>query len=362
MTIPNDNISQFIQEITPHAQIPLLRIVLLDQNDKFLHEFSVRGGGRFKGDFLPQFYEGDSGQETFIPNIYNATTIKVYTPQQLTGVSLEQVFRDNNNVCVFQSIRNKFQELPPSNCIKTIQNRRYRLNQVNKEELSYPNGVSADQLEELANKLKVKFVLTDVLNNITHEYGKSRQIEVKLTNTRKDHVDYLTSKEPQEVTQEYLDTLLQQLRETKQHYLIRNSTSKITNISTPQNNYVLANPNRELLKQMNQQIKDAHYDALKYPELNSFVKYGRVVNSTFLSISPFTQDTKLYDMKQAYTKHAECPFYEGFLYQIQQYRSTNKIHGLGIYQFTLHTDTEFSRMFGLVKDNTYILPSPEIKY
>jgi hypothetical protein len=352
----------FFDDIRPYANEPDLRIVLTDANDKFLHEFSVRGGGSFKADFMPQFYEGGSGDATFIPSLYNAATMRIYTPQQLVGINLEQVFRDTNNYCVFHAIRKKFADLPASDIKKTNQNRQYRLNQINREALNYPNGVRADQLQELADKIKVKFVLTDILSNTTQEYGKARQIEVKIINTRKDHVDYLTSKEPEEVSQSFMDALIKDLRDNDEHYVIRNSTHPITNISTATHNYVVRNPDQELINEMNKQIKDCRYDALKYPDLNDFVKRGRIVNSSFVHFEDFTENTKLYDMKQAYTQHKECPFYEGFLYQIQQYRTTDRIHNTGIYQFTLHTDTAFSRMLGLTKDNTYILPSPEIKY
>lgn len=354
--------TNFIREITPYANEPELRIVLTDANDKFLHEFTVRGGGRFKTDFLPQFYEGPSGQETFIPNRYGASQMRLYTPQQLEGINLEQVFRDDNNVCVFEAIRRKFAELPPSQVKKTNQNRRSRLNKVNQVELDYPDGVRADQLEELADKVKVKIVLQDVLKNTTQEYGDSRQIEVKIVNTRKDHVDFMTSKDPEPVSREFLDEHIKHLRDTNQHYVVLNSTQTITNISTAEHNYVLDNPDNELLQEMRQQVKHCRYDALKYPELNEFLKRGRVVNSSFLSFEDFTEDTKLYDMKQAYTKHEECPFYEGFLGQVQQFRSIDSMPFTGVYQFTLRTDTPFSVRVGLIKDNTYILPSPEIKY
>ena len=354
--------TNFIREITPYANEPELRIVLTDSTGTFLHEFTVRGGGRFKTDFLPQFQEGPSGQETFIPNLYGASQMRIYTPQQLQGFDLEQVFRDDNNVCVFEAIRRKFAELPPSQVKKTNQNRRSRLNKVNQVELDYPNGVRADQLEELADKVKVKIVLQDVLKNTTQEYGKSRQIEVKIVNTRKDHVDFMTSKDPEPVSREFLDEHIKQLRETNQHYVVLNSTQTITNISTAEHNYVLDNPDSELLQEMRQQVKHCRYDALKYPELNEFLKRGRVVNSSFLSFEDFTEDTKLYDMKNAYTKHEECPFYEGFLGQVQQFRSIDSMPFTGVYQFTLHTDTPFSVRVGLIKDNIYILPSPEIKY
>lgn len=359
------DLQSFLTGITPFAKQPELRVVLLDSKDKFLHEFTVRGGGRFKGDFLPQFYDGPSGQETFIPNQFGASQIRVYTPQQLTGVNLKQVFRDdpgNNNICVFEAIRRKFAELPESENKKTNQNRKYRLNKINQVEKDYPDGVRADQLEELAHSIKVKFVLQDVLKNTTKEFGTARQIEVKITNTRKNHVDFLTSNDPEQVSQDFINNHLAYLRETKQHYLIRNSTQNVTNLSTTEHNYVLENPHAEMMKYMNGQVKHCRFDANKYPSLNDFTKRGRVVNSSYSHFQDFTENTKLYDMKAAYTKHRDCSFYEGFLGQVQQFRSIDHMPFVGIYQFTLHSDTALSRRMGLIKDNTYILPSPEIKY
>lgn len=352
----------FLTGIVPYAQEPELRIVLLDSNNKFLHEFTVRGGGSFNRDFLPQFYEGESGQETFIPNRYGASQIKVYRPQQLVGINLQQVFRDSNNLCVFEAIRRKFAELPESENKKTNQNRRSRLNKVNQIEANYPDGVRADQLEELADKVKVKFVLQDVLKNTTKEFGKARQIEVRITNTRKNHVDFLTSNDAEEVSQEFINDHLAYLRETKQHYLIKNSLQHVRNLSTAEHNYILENPHAELMKYMNAQVKHCRFDALQYNDLNEFTKRGRVINSSYLHFQDWTENTKLYDMKAAFTKHADCPYYNGFLGQIQQFRSIDHIPFTGIYQFTLESDNAFSRMFGFIKGNTYILPSPEIHY
>ncbi len=358
----DDDKARFIQAIYPFRDEPELRIVMTTATGAFIGEFSVLGGGRFNKDFLPQFYNGPSGSATFIPSQNGASLIQVYRPQTLQGINLQQTFRDNNNICVFEAIYKKFQELDEPKTKKTAQNRQSRLNKVRREEVNYPDGVRADQLEDLANEIEVRFVLCDVLGNTTAEYGKARQIVVKILNTRKDHVDFLTSNDPIPVTEAFLNEKLFSLREAKEHYVVKNSLQTITNLSTPEQNYILDNPDAEVLHYMNDQVKHCRYDALQYPELNEFLKKGRLINSTYLHFQDWTPDTKLYDMKQAYTRHADCPFYEGFLSQIQQYRSTDKIHAPGIYQFKLHTDTEFSRRVGLIKGNSYILPSPEIRY
>jgi len=367
ITIPyEDNYQSFVETLRDNIFAPYknkeLRVALL-KNNKLVHEFTVQNRGSFKNDILPQFYEDYQDQQSFLPNIYNADKILIFTPKQLEGIKLEQVFKDSpNSICVFQSIIKKFDDLPEAKTKKTEQNRRSRLNKVLKVQEEYPNGVQQSQLPEIAEKCNVKIVLQDVLNNEIQEYGTARQIVVNITNTRKDHVDYLTSKEPAEVTQEEMNQLYQQVKQSNEHYVIKNSTTEIKHLQTIHGTYIVPNPDQELFNQLNNQIKDASFDALKYPELNDFTKAGRIINSAPLVFQPFNEHTKLYDMKNAYTKHDHCPFYEGFLHQIQQFRSTNKIIQTGIYQFKVLKDHPFSRAFGIHQDNLYILPSPEIKY
>lgn len=344
---------------TPHKNKEL-RVALL-RNNKLVHEFTIQNRGKYKTDVLPQFYEDYTDPTSFLPNIYNADQILVYKPQQLEGVRLDQIFRDSpNTICVFESILRKFDELPEAKTEKTNQNRRSRIKKVQKLQKEFPNGVKESDLPYLAKELSIKIVLQDVLNNIIQEYGNARQIVVKITNTKKNHVDYLTSKDPIPVSPEEINTIYNTIKD--EHYVIKNSTTEIKHLQTINGTYIVEDPDQEIINQVNQQLKDSAFNALEYPELNEFTKAGRVINSSPLVFEPYQPNTKLYDMKHAYVNHFSCPFYEGFLNQIQQFRSTNKIQTTGIYQFTVLEDHPFSKKFGIHKDNTYILPSPEIKY
>ena len=346
----------------PGYQNRELRIIYL-RNNRFQHEQILFPGQNFKKNVLRQFYLQGSDEQEFIPDIYDADKILIYRPQQLQGKSLEQIFRDSpNTICVFEAIKKKFDDLPEAKTKKTEQNRQSRLNKIYKVQQEYPNGVKQSQLEEIAEKCNVKIVLEDVINNGLQEYGTARQIVVRITNTRKDHVDFLTSQEPEEITQDEMNQIYNKVKESKEHYVIKNSTQEIKHLQTIHGSYVVPNPDQDILNQHHRQIKYSYFDALKYPELNEFTKAGRLINSTPLIFKPFTDQTKLYDMKNAYTKHQDCPFYEGFLNQIQQFRTTNKIIDTGIYQFKILKDHPFSKSFGLHQDNLYILPSPEIKY
>lgn len=339
-----------------------LRIVYL-RNNRFQHEQTLLPGQKFSRDIVRQLYLEGYEEGDFIPDLYDATKILIYKPQQIEGKPLEQIFRDSpNTICVFEAILKKFDDLPEAKTKKTEQNRKSRIKQVHLLQTKYPNGVKQSQLEDIAEELKIKINLQDIINNTTYEYGIKRQINVNITNTRKNHVDFLTSQEPQEVTQEQMNQIYNQVKESNEHYVIKNSTSEIKHLQTIHGSYVVPNPDQEILNQHHSQIKYSYFDALKYPELNDFTKAGRIINSTPLVFKPFTSTTKLYDMKNAYTKHQDCPYYEGFLNQIQQFRQTHKIITTGIYQFKILKDHPFSKSFGLHQDNLYILPSPEIKY
>lgn len=354
----NGDYNAFINWIHPFHQQDV-RVALL-RNGRLVHSFIVRGERNFKLRYLSQWFEGPSDDGTFLPNMYRADEIRIYRTEDVTPQELRQVFRDSNNQCVFRSLERKLTSMPPSLCKKTQYNRQSKLNTIERLKEQYPDGVQESDLSTIAHELKAKFILDDVLNNTVQEYGKSTKLVIHLTNTRKDHVDYMTDKEPIEVSQEEMNELFRVHKHD--HYVVKNRLYPLRTLSTPNGTYIVKNPHQELLSSLNEQIKHAWLDANKHSVVADFLLAGNLINSQILQLEPLTSNTRMYDMKKAYTQFKQCSHYEGFPNQIQIFATTNKLHSPGIYQFTLHSDTPFSRKFGLIKNKSYILPSPEIKY
>jgi len=363
---PSDYIT-FASSILPQFEDSYETKVVLLKKKKYITEFSVYGklgSGKYH-DFLKQFFEGATGEDNFIPNIYNADKILLFKPKKVEGVNLKQVFRNNpTNNCVFIPIRNQINEILQENLSKPTK-RKYQqmLNQLNQEEASFPNGVPQDELVPLSKRLGFRIELTDILGQTFVENGaKNTKAKIKLINTRANHVDNYTDESEQSITPKEMKTLYTSLRKSNDFYLIYNDTDTIRKIKTLNGTFTIEDPDQPLLNEMNEQVRSAGIDAIQHPELNYFLKEGRLINSYVVKFREFTDNVKCYDMKHAYSQYKTAPNYEGFPYLIHQFRPTDKIHTPGIYEFIVETSTPLSKLFGITADNTYILPSPEIKW
>ena len=68
------------------------------------------------------------------------------------------------------------------------------------------------------------------------------------------------------------------------------------------------------------------------------------------------------DMKKAYTKAEYCSHYKGYLGKITDFRKTDKIMGLGIYQINnINNIPDIIQKLGVLHDNN-CYPSPELEY
>jgi len=316
-----------------------------------------------KNDWIAQLFEGPSDEANFIPELFGADEVRVFRGQQLVGRNLQQVFRDNEtNTCFFDAVRRCIGvRIENAKTKKTQYNYKTKLNQLSKFERKYPNGVSVSDIGEIAVAMGFHIEIEDILHKVLHTFGHpNHSIKIVLTNTRVNHIDLLTNQESIKVTAEELDKIVQ-LNRNKFH-IIRNGTNPPNNIETSDGCYVLDNPDQELIDEVNDQIRHCRYDALQYPELNEFLRAGRVVNSETLKFDEYTDSTKLIDMKNAYTNHTSSPFYEGFLYQVQQFRPVDQIVGVGFYKVEVGQVNEFCIRLGMKCGQVLVMFSPEIRY
>lgn len=316
-----------------------------------------------KRDWIAQWFEGPSDAETFIPELFGATEVRGFRGAQLVGRTLQQIFRDNEtNTCFFDAVRRCVNDkIENAKTNKTQRNYKTKLNRLAEFELKYPNGVSVSDIGEIAVALGFHIEIEDILHTKLHTFGHpNHSIKIVLTNTRVNHIDLLTNQEPVKVTAAELDKIVE--KNKNKFHIIRNGTNPPNNIETVDGCYVLDNPDQELINQVNDQVRHCRYDALQNPELNEFLRLGRVVNSETVKFDDYTSSTKLIDMKNAYTTHTSCPFYEGFLGQVQQFRPVDRIVGVGFYKVEVGQVNEFCEKLGMKYGQVLVMFSPEIKY
>jgi hypothetical protein len=319
---------------------------------------------RLNTEWKAQWFDDYAGDpDSFIPGLFGADEVRGFRGEQLVGRNIQQVFRDNESgTCFFDAVRKCVMEkIENAKADKTRSNYKTKLKQLNKFEKKYPSGVSVSDIGEIAVELGFHIEIEDILHTKLHTFGKPQHsIKIVLTNTRVNHIDLLTNQEPVKVTAAELDYIVQ--KNQKKFHIIRNGTNPPNNIETIDGCYVLDNPDQELIDKVNDQIRHCHYDALQYPELNEFLKLGRIVNSETLKFDEYTSSTKLIDMKNAYTNHTSSPFYEGFLYQVQQFRPVDRIVGVGFYKVEICSVNLFCSRLGMKCGQVLVLFSPEIKY
>lgn len=357
---PINDYNAFLQDALPHREETLQVFVL--QRGRQVGQITITPR-RTNQDWKLQWFQGNSSEELFTPLMMGGDELVAYRGEELQGRRINQWFRDSEtNTCVFDAARKVvLEKMENAQTKKTRQNYQSKLNQLNELSLQYPDGVSLEDLETIAAQLKWHIEVEDILHQSIQKFGKAQHgIKLTLTNTRMNHLDLFTNHSPIYVSQEELNKVVQENKE--KHYIIRNNPDNPTNIETLDGFYMIEDPDKELIDSVNAQVRHCRYDALKYPELNDFLLAGRIVNSETLMLSPFTSETKLIDMKHAYTNHSKCPFYEGFLSQVHQFRPINRIVNVGFYEVQVQKTIPFAEKLGLIQDLQLVLFSPEIKF
>jgi hypothetical protein len=360
----NGDYQHFVSKVLPYQYEPEMEVVLLRKYNRFETAFTVVNKDKLP-DYLRQYWEGDSGSGWFIPDAVKATKILLFKPEKVRGVSMKQTFRESvQNNCVFVPIRNELDRILKET-MSAPTRRKYQtiLYQLSQEELSYPNGVPQDEIVPLSQRLGVRIQLTDILGNTFIENGsKNAKAQVRLQNTRENHVDNYTDNRITEMSSQDIKALYTELKNTNQFYLIYNNTDEITTLKTLNGTFKVPNPDKPLIDDMNLQIRSSYIDAIKYPELNRFLREGRQINSYMVLFKPIQADVKCWDMKNAYAQYSSSPNYQGFPYLLHQFRTIDTMPSIGIYEFIIDSSTPLSRLLGLFTDNTYVLPSPEIEW
>ena len=360
--LKNVDWQDLVDENNDLFEIPELRVAVTNNRGKYLFGFTVYARPTIHQWYM-QFFEGDSGAESFIPDKEGGKRIQFFRPDQITSRKLKQIFKLNDDSnCVFVALRQRFNALLSNAKTKTLINGYKRLlRMVDDEEERYPNGVPEDSMQELADELAICIIIKDAIGQEQNRYTSAKpNCTVELTNTRAHHLELVNHDQIIEVD-DVVETL-HRLKENNEYYVIINDTKNPRRIKTKEGILTKISPDDDEVQLFMAQFNYAQVDAKKYPELNLFTANSRHIHSSPLVFQDFTPNTKLYDMKQAYLQYKETKYYEGFLTVIQQFRKIDHIISTGIYKFKVIEDIPFSRKFGIRKDDEYVMVSPVIKF
>jgi hypothetical protein len=298
-------------------------------------------------------------------------------PSKITKKALIQQFRDGEVHCVFTPILNKLGAMLES-CESDSRKKRLgqRIKAIQKYEVEYEKGVPEDKMEEIYKVAGLKMTRYDVMNNETIVYNKDGKVgALRTKNTRVNHIDEVVVDCDYEiVSNERMKEIYESAKGS--HFEIDGNIREgvPVKLRTLTGAYKLENPIADACIAFDVEVGIPNYriNAVKYPELNEFVKEGRIVNAWTCDINGGDAESCA-DMPSAYTQFKKCTFYGGFLGHIQQFRSGNfslefiRDH-IGYYRITLTSagwsyamESMMSKV-GLNVGGSYVMFSQEILY
>jgi hypothetical protein len=317
-----------------------------------------------------------------VQRIQNGNTFRIVLirADQILSQKILQKYREGETHCVLQPIYNMFMEYAKASVSPASKKRLAQIaNKIKGMEQDYPNGVPENDMEIVGKACSRSIVIHDIIGNEIKRYNTSSNKYIHFTNTRINHVEQgnlVIDKSWTVVSEQEMVDLLEEHDKNGWFYLfdgdIQNRIAK--SIRSVKGAFAVGNPDREIYNEFtkSQGVSNYGINAVQYPELNEFIREGRVINSTPTPLCDDPNDTdgvEHIDVEKAYTQHTYAPFYEGFLGHITNWRRLTNCsidfitNHLGMYQIKVLTCSNILlRKLGLKEGCLYTLCSPEIKY
>lgn len=317
-----------------------------------------------------------SNKECYIiNNNYKKFHLIISTDDKIPSERLQQKYRDGGVFhCVFdvfsKELQNKYEATDNENTRKRI---KQQLNKLDKIRPEYEEGVPEEKMEEICSYAGFKVSIKNLLNDTIMQFNQKGNKKLEFTNTRKNHIDLnnLTwDTKPNFINNEEMYKKVEQIKNGETFGLV-NSFNSPTSIKTLDGNFCVVNDSYEIFKEFNEEtgINNYKLNSTKYPELNEFIKEGRIINSApveFFDGNNINEETKHLDLVKAYTQHKNCRLYQGFPAFITNWSKGSfdlnfiKNH-IGIYKFkVIENKNEMLKQLGIFEKYSYILPSVEI--
>jgi len=292
-------------------------------------------------------------------------------PSTITAKQITQMFRDGEVHCVFSPILTKLNAMLDSTDSDSRKKRlAQRIAAIHKYQQQY-DFVPEDKMEEIYKVAGFKMTRYDVMNNETVVYNKDGKVgALRTKNTRINHIDEtVIDCDYQIVSVERMKEIYELVKDS--HYEIDGNIKEGVPIKlrTLTGAYKLENPIADACVAFDNEIGIPNYrlNAIKNPELNDFIKAGRIINAWTCDINGGDAEACA-DMPAAYTQFKKCEFYNGFMGHIQQFRSGEfslefiKNH-IGYYRITITGGIDWlMSKVGFTVGGSYVLFSQEILY
>lgn len=390
--VKDDTIITFIRNFAKRNQGKELRLIYEPGGLDVDFISPLTGFDRWWKEFYQHHLQYNSDATIFnhagyIGNIVLLETEKV----QISDEVLKQYFLDGITHCVFTPIKNWAQWCHSKAVSKSCQ-KKYNtiLNKIIRLESNYHEGVPQDKIQEICNDLQIDI-------SVELPYCKDKLLECKsdrkrlkkfiFINTRMNHVDIgdLVNRDNVVLSLDQLKLKKKELDNSGEFYIYK-KYNNLTSISTLDNTYCLASDYKDTLTEFeyNTGLDGCYIDDIKEPMLSSFVREGLHYNGTIdlkdpcnyitnkitteydeldgsyiekITKSDISSVVGHIDRKKSYYNILLNNY---FLGKITDFRQTNKIESVGMYQIiNFKSNNIIINKFGY-SDGIY--PSPELEY
>ena len=309
------------------------------------------------------------------------TQLIIMSADKVGKSNYEQFFLDGTNHCLFQPIMNWAINCKINSKTKNTEKRyNSKINKLNKYIVKYSKGVPEKDLPEICNDLKIgiEIDIPSTLKKNTQYIRERSENPLKIfkfINTRLNHIELnevSNQNSYEEVSQDELHEIFASLAATKEFKLWKGDRDKeLYQVNTLNKIYKLTenegyikevnefsqlnnldkfkiehNSNKKLsqflldnVNRLNSLLVDPKYpDGTKeYYILKEYIEEGDEGDLDdpktieIINYAKSLKNLKHIDLSKAYTKGAECKYYQGYLGKITDFRRCSKIMGLGIY-------------------------------
>jgi len=302
---------------------------------------------------------------------YESFRLVIMIADELPAKKLIQSFRDGERHCVIEPLYLLWQKMAENSESPASKKRCFQIaNKIKALEVKYENGVPEDDMEEVAKVSNRCLIIHDIIGNETKRYNTKSTKYFHFTNTRKNHIDenFITMDkqfEPVDVDK------LNEIIKNADFALLGGDINQPSNVRTKEGAFAIYNKEYELFNKFSNELNINNYsiNAIKYPDLNAFIKESRIINSAPIRLCANPndlKDVKHADIEKAYTQHKKCKYYYGFLGKIHQFvKCSFDIQfikkNIGIYKVLIIENTnKLLVQLGINKNKYYSLPSPEL--
>ena len=334
-------------------------------------------------DGFSYFFMVDSEINAFSPVINDGlepnfqAQLLIMTLDKVNKSNFSQYFMEGVTNCLLKPIRAWANDcLSDAKSKSAKYNYQRKLKLCDKYEEEFVNGVPEDRIAEICNKLQISIEidLPSTVNN------KTKFIEIrsqkkplktfKYINTRLNHIELNKVHSLDNYEEVSKKELIEIFNNEKDFKMWRQGKSGITQVNTIDTIYKLKEDEgyKRVVEEFEEEnnlhaFKVEYYDN---PELSEFLRDNCHANQSVLfgDDDDMDKDTLNHiDMSKSYTRGQDCKFYEGYLGKISDFRQTDKIIELGIYQvknINFNGNDVIEKLKVLHDYNAY--PSPELKY